>query len=75
MPLFIANFGGTLDMLGQVPEDGEETSIVDSVAPFVSLFGIIGAVAVVAGFTVVAAWTIAGERQVHTHTVSCGDEM
>ncbi|CAM9424479.1 unnamed protein product [Ascophyllum nodosum] len=63
MPLFIVNFAGTLDGLGEVPEDGEETSIVDSVAPFVTIFGIIGAVAGVAGFTMVTVWTIAGERQ------------
>ncbi|CAM9424622.1 unnamed protein product [Ascophyllum nodosum] len=63
MPLFIVNFGGTLDGLGEVPEDDEETSIVDSVAPFVTLFGIIGAVAGLAGFTMVTVWTIAGERQ------------
>ena len=71
MPLFIVNFGGTLDGLGEVPEEGEEeTSIVDSVAPFVMLFGIIGAVAGLTGFTMVTVWTIAGERQVHTH-MSC----
>ena len=70
MPLFIANFGDALDGLGEVREDGEENSIVDPVVPFMLLFGIIGAVAGVTGFTMVTVWTIAGERQVQTHVVS-----
>lgn len=64
MPLFIANFGSTLDELGEIPPEGEEPNIVDSVESFVRIFAIIGAVAGVAGFTMVSLWSIAGERQV-----------
>lgn len=72
MPLFIANFGSTLDELGEGPPDGGEQSIVDSVRIFVELFGIIGAVAGVAGFTMVSTWSIAGERQVCDESVQPG---
>lgn len=64
MPLFIANFGSTLDSLGEPVPEGEEESIVDSVASFCIIFGIIGAVSGIAGFTMVTLWSIAGERQV-----------
>ena len=64
MPLFIANFGSTLDELGEPVDETEETSILESVESFVVIFGIIGAVAGLAGFTMVSLWSIAGERQV-----------
>lgn len=63
MPLFIANFGSTLDELGEPVAETEETSILESVESFVVIFGIIGAVAGLAGFTMVSLWSIAGERQ------------
>lgn len=61
MPIFIANFGSTLDGLGN--SSGEQ-SVVSQVREFIVTFGIIGAVAGVAGFTMVSLWSIAGERQV-----------
>ena len=64
MPLFIANFGSTLDELGQPVEQGEEVSIRESVEEFCIYFAAIGAVAGIAGFTMVSLWSIAGERQV-----------
>lgn len=64
MPLFMVNFAGTLDELGEEPGEGEEKSMVDSLEIFVIMFAVIGAVAGVAGFTMVNLWSIAGERQV-----------
>lgn len=65
MPLFIANFGSTLDSLGEPVEEGEdEESIVDSVASFCIIFGVIGVVSGIAGFIMVTLWSISGERQV-----------
>lgn len=64
MPLFIISFGGTLDELADEPEPGEQQSIQDSVSTFVQSFAIFGAIAMVAGFTMVSTWSIAGERQV-----------
>lgn len=70
MPLFIISFGGTLDELGEATEPGEETSIVDSVSSFVKSFAVFGAIALVAGFTMVSTWSIAGERQVRVRYVT-----
>lgn len=65
MSLFIINFGGTLDEVGQAPDPDEESrSIQDSVATLVQSFGIFGAIAMLAGFAMVSTWSIAGERQV-----------
>lgn len=64
MPLFIANFGSTLDELGEPLDPDEESSILSSVESFVIIFAIIGAVAGAAGFTMVSLWSISGERQV-----------
>lgn len=65
MSLFIINFGGTLDELGQAPGPDEEAgNIQDSVATLVQSFVIFGAIAMFAGFAMVSAWSIAGERQV-----------
>lgn len=70
MPLFMANFGSTLDALGEpVDEGADQESVVDQVASFCILFGVIGLVSGVAGFTMVTLWSIAGERQV-TFTAS-----
>ncbi|CAM9323517.1 unnamed protein product [Pylaiella littoralis] len=64
MPLFIANFGSTLDSLGEPVEEGEDQeSIVDSVASFCIIFGVIGVVSGIAGFIMVTLWSISGERQ------------
>eukprot|EP00904_Undaria_pinnatifida_P011955 jgi/Undpi1/7890/HiC_scaffold_24.g10362.m1 len=63
MPLFIANFGSTLDELGEPLDPDEESSILSSVESFVIIFAIIGAVAGAAGFTMVSLWSISGERQ------------
>ncbi|CAN0440393.1 unnamed protein product, partial [Ectocarpus sp. 12 AP-2014] len=63
MPLFIANFGSTLDELGEPVDEGEETTVLDSVASFCILFGVIGFVAGVVGFVLVTLWSISGERQ------------
>lgn len=70
MPLFMVNFAGTLDELGEKPGEGEEEkSMVDSLETFVIMFAVIGAVAGVAGFTMVTFWSIAGERQVDVISV------
>ncbi|CAN0307393.1 unnamed protein product, partial [Hapterophycus canaliculatus] len=64
MPLFIANFGSTLDSLGEpVDDDEEQDTILESVSSFCIYFGIIGLVSGIAGFTMVTLWSIAGERQ------------
>ncbi|CAM9819511.1 unnamed protein product, partial [Ectocarpus sp. 12 AP-2014] len=63
MPLFIANFGSTLDELGEPVEDSDEKTVLESVASFCILFGVIGFVAGVVGFVLVALWSISGERQ------------
>lgn len=70
MPLFIDNFGQTLDALGEVPPVGEDADILDDVRSFVVLFAIIGAVAGVSGFVMVTLWSIAGERQVWYQVVA-----
>ncbi|CAM9703395.1 unnamed protein product, partial [Scytosiphon promiscuus] len=64
MPLFIANFGSTLDELG-TPVDPNESqdSILESVSSFCIYFAVIGLVAGVSGFIMVTLWSIAGERQ------------
>lgn len=65
MPLFIANFGSTLDSLGEpVDEDESADSILESVSSFCIYFAIIGLVSGIAGFAMVTLWSIAGERQV-----------
>lgn len=67
MPLFVANFGSTLDSLGEPPEPGEEEdSAVESVKSFCIIFVVIGVVSALAGFTMVTLWSISGERQVLT---------
>ncbi|CAM9989234.1 unnamed protein product, partial [Sphacelaria rigidula] len=64
MPLFIITFGETLDELGEIPDpDAEPQTLADSVADFVVLFAIFGAVAMVAGAIMVTSWSVAGERQ------------
>lgn len=57
-------FGGTLDELGQIPEEGEVVSVQEGVNKFVWIFVIVGGVSMVSGFAMVALWTIAGESQV-----------
>lgn len=64
MPLFMANFGNTLDGLGEVPADGEAESVADAVKDFIVYFVVIGAVSGISGFAMVSLWSIAGERQV-----------
>ena len=64
MPLFMANFGSTLDALGEPPEPGDEETVVEQVESFTIYFGVIGLVSGVACFTMVTLFTIAGERQV-----------
>lgn len=64
MPVFMLSFGGTLDELGEIPEDGEVISVQEGVKKFVWIFVIVGGVSMVSGFAMVALWTIAGECQV-----------
>ena len=64
MPLFMANFGSTLDALGEPPEPGDEETVVEQVESFSIFFAVIGLVSGVASFTMVTLFTIAGERQV-----------
>lgn len=66
MPVFMVNFGDTLDGLGGVPDDGEVQTVSDSVKDFVVIFVILGALAGLAGFAMVSLWSIAGECQVST---------
>ena len=71
MPLFIYHFGSTLDTLGEPVEPGaEQRPFVDLVAPLCLRFGLIGLVSGIAGFTMVALWTISGERQVTVRWLS-----
>lgn len=73
MPLFMIGFGDTLDELGGNSETAtfasEAPSVVDAVREFVIKFAIIGAVTLFSGSTFVAAWSIAGERQVRYTTL------
>ncbi len=68
MPFFFANFGSTLDELGEPDEDA---TMLDSVSEFCIYFGGIGAIAGIAGFVMVSTWTIAGERQVRLTGFLC----
>ncbi|CAM9323468.1 unnamed protein product [Pylaiella littoralis] len=63
MPIFMVIFGGTLDELGEIPEDGQVVSVQESVKRFVWIFVMVGGVSMVSGFAMVALWTIAGECQ------------
>ncbi|CAN0287525.1 unnamed protein product [Ectocarpus sp. 6 AP-2014] len=63
MPLFIANFGSTLDELGEPVEEGDEKTILESVTSFCIIFGVVGFIAGVVGFVLVTLWSISGERQ------------
>lgn len=71
MPIFMVIFGGTLDELGEIPEDGQVVSVQESVKRFVWIFVMVGGVSMVSGFAMVALWTIAGECQV-TEIVTLG---
>lgn len=65
MPLFMANFGSTLDALGGPVTPGpDEETIVEQVASFAILFVVIGIVSAGGGFIMVTLWSISGERQV-----------
>lgn len=69
MPFFIANFGDTLDGLG---ESNQEETTLETVESFIILFVIIGAIAGCTGFTMVTTWSIAGERQVNPEGAPVG---
>lgn len=66
MPMFMVNFGDTLDGLGEPQDGGEMETVAESVKGFVVTFVIIGALAGASGFAMVTLWTIAGECQVST---------
>lgn len=74
MPMFMVNFGDTLDGLGE-PANGEAATVAESVKEFVVIFAVIGALAGVAGFTMVALWSIAGECQVSSTPVANNDGL
>lgn len=63
MPMFMVNFGDTLDGLGE-PADGEVETVSESVKDFVVIFVVIGALAGLAGFAMVSLFSVAGECQV-----------
>lgn len=70
LPIFIYTFGSTLDALGEPVEPGAgQESFVDQVAGLCIRLGLIGLVAAVAGSTMVAVWTISGERQVTAYSI------